>query len=217
MKFKKVLFCIILFLMACGTFFITRYISVREHVSAYFPEEIHLDLAGYPCRGKENAPVTIIELSDFECRYSKSIQLTLDTLHKNLDGVIKQYFKPRPIYSDEFHQLRSRAVLAANRQGRYWEMKKELFAIEPDKKDRGKKKLMMDKIIEKARVLNLDIEKFKKDINSGEVKKELRLIIKETDGFGITTVPTLFINGTIVTGKRGFDAYLDIIEKKLTP
>jgi predicted DsbA family dithiol-disulfide isomerase len=143
------------------------------------------------------------------------MQLTLDTLHKNLGGLIKHYFKPRPIYDDKIRQLRSRAVLAAKQQGKYWEMKHELFSIDIDQENRGNKKFLKEAIFEKARDIGLDINKFRKDLNSRAIRKELRSITDEADTYGITTVPTLFINGTMIVGYHSFNYYLDVIVQKL--
>jgi len=215
MNKKDILFLSIIFLVSIAVFFITRYYSGRNDVTVYFPDEIKLDLAGYPFRGEEKAVITIIELSDFECPYSKLVQPTLDTLHKHLDGLIKHYFKPRAIHDDDIRQLRSRAVLAAKRQNKYWEMKRELFAIDINEEGPEYQKVLKDKIFKSAKQINLNMETFKNDIDSREIKNELRTINKETDRYGLNAVPTLIIDGTIIQGKRGFDSYLDIIEKKL--
>jgi len=214
---KKKLFIILLpaLTISLATFFLTRYYSVKKEVTVYFPDEIDLALAEYPVRGDPNAPVTIIELCDFECPYSKALQPTLDTLHDYLQGVIKHYFKPQIIFTGKEKRFRARAVLAAKRQGKYWEMKKALFSIDLDKKNKSFKKSILPEIIKKAKECNLDIQTFQKDFHSREISRELRSIIVESDKYGIDFVPTLFINGKIIQGKHGFEDYLDIIEKAL--
>ncbi len=205
-----------LLVLATGTtFFVTRHYSELLKVTVYFQDEIQLDLDGYPSKGSENAPVTIIEISDFECQHSKKVQETLDTLHTNLEGVIKHYFKPRSIFEDETRQLCSRAVLAAKKQDKYWEMKEVLFDIDIDEKHPEYHSKLMDAIMENALACNLDMDIFRKDFTSPGIKKEQRLINREMDKYGLNTVPTLLINGTMVKGRRGFEDYLDIIESKL--
>ncbi len=212
---KNIIFSFFLIIVIGVTFFVTRHYAGILNTTVYFQDEIHLDLSGYSFRGVENAPVTIIELSDFECRHSGKVQSTLDTLHKHLEGVIKHYFKPRSIFEDDTRQLCSRAVLAAKKQDKYWVMKRALFEIDIDEKSPDYHERLMDRIMEKALQCNLDMDIFKKDFNSREITREQQMINREADKYGLTTVPTLLINGTMVKGNRDFDYYLDVIEGKL--
>jgi protein-disulfide isomerase len=211
MKKDNIKFILLVAVLSFVIFHITRNSSEKEIVNVYFPEEINIDLSGYPFRGNENGKFTIIELSSFECKNSKALQPVLDTLHAYLKGNIKHYFKPRPVYRGDILQMKSRAVLAAKFQGKYWEMKRELFTITVEKDSKNRRKILRNKIIDRAERHSLDIKKFKKDLQSKEIKRELQSAIKFYDKKGLKSVPTLFINGRIILGVRDIDYYLDVI------
>ena len=72
-------------------------------------------------KGPENAPVTIINFSDFQCPFSKRSVSMIDQLMKKYDGKIKYVFKHYPL---GFHKLAKPAALAAvaaHKQGKFWE------------------------------------------------------------------------------------------------
>ena len=195
-------------------FFTTRYYSVRQDVAVYLPQDINIDLAGFPFTGNEQGAITIVEYSDFLCPFSRQLQATLDTLHTNMGTIFKHYFKPRPIFEEEPRKLLARAVLAAKRQNKYWEMKKALFTIAIDT-IKNNPQFLMEAVLQKALETGCDGVVFTKDISSREIRDEQSAITKEADTYGVDIVPTLFINGTMYPGKNDFNYYLKIIVKEM--
>jgi len=79
--------------------------------------------------GADNAPITLVEYSDFECPYCGRVVPTIDQLMQTYSGKIKLVFRHFPL---SFHQSAKKAAVAAecaNKQGKFWEMYKKLFDL----------------------------------------------------------------------------------------
>ena len=99
------------------------------------------------------------------------------------------------------------AAEAAHRQGRFWEMHDLIFA--------NQRQLTAEKFYEHAATLNLDVEQFKKDYLSAEVKKAVDADAKEAGSLGVTGTPGFFINGRFLSGAKPFDAFKEVIDEEL--
>src|SRR2546423_1876560 len=90
-------------------------------------ERKRIPLVGLP-RGAPVAPVTIVEFSDFQCPYCGRVTPTVDELFKAYPGRLRLYFRhfPLPFHADA--PLASEAALAADAQGKFWQMHDKLFA-----------------------------------------------------------------------------------------
>ncbi len=125
-------------------------------------------------------------------------------LEHNPDTV-KIVFKNMPL---NFHKLAVPAALAAlsaGNQGKFWEFHDELFATP---------KITAESIQETAKKLNLDIEKFQKDMLSPEIKQKLDRDLRDAKEAGVTGTPTIFINGVKVK-TRTVEAMQKLIDEKL--
>lgn len=102
----------------------------------------------------------------------------------------------------------ARAALAAYEQGKFWEFHDKLFAA---------KKLSMTVIQETATELNLDMERFKKDMNSSKIRAKLQKDLSDAEKAGVTGTPTVFINGRKPKQRslQGFQLLIDDELKKM--
>ena len=87
-----------------------------------------LDLTGAPIRGAANAPVTIVEFSDFQCGFCFRVNPTLVQLLDRYPGKVRVLFKHSPIEGHTAAPLAHRAAFAAQQQGKFWEMHDRIFA-----------------------------------------------------------------------------------------
>ncbi len=99
------------------------------------------------------------------------------------------------------------AAEAAYRQGRFWEMHDKIFEKQ--------REMSPDKYLEYAVELDLDIEQFKKDIASAEVKSRIDADTKDAQKVGATGTPAFFVNGRFLSGAKPFEAFKEIIDKEL--
>lgn len=130
-----------------------------------------------------------------------------------LDQVIEKYpqdvkvvFKNYPIKSHKNARPAAEAALAAGEQRKFWEMHDLLFE--------NYNKLNTKKIEELAMELELDMEKFQKDMKSNKVKKRLDLDMRDAKRANVTGTPTVFINGRRLK-RRSLDGFTKLIEEEL--
>jgi protein-disulfide isomerase len=162
-----------------------------------------------PSKGPENAPITIVEFSDFQCPYCARAEPTV----KDLMELEKYKGKIRLVYRDyplEFHKLAPKASEAAHcagDQGKYWEMHGRLFAATP--------KLEVTDLKAYARELALDAGRFDKCLDSGEKAKVVADHFKAGADAGVRGTPAFFINGRLISGAQPLEAFKTIIDAEL--
>ena len=99
------------------------------------------------------------------------------------------------------------AAEAAYRQGRFWEMHDKIFEDQ-----RG---MSPEKYLEYAAELSLDIEQFKRDIASVQVKSRIDADVNDAQKLGATGTPAFFVNGRYLSGAKPFESFKEIIDKEL--
>lgn len=107
--------------------------------------------------------------------------------------------------------LAHEAALAAGAQGKFWEMHDALFA--------GQDKLTRDYLIAKAKLLNLDVSRFTKDLDSHRFKPQVDADCQEGNRLGVDSTPFFFINGHAISGVVGladFKKLIDAAIKEIT-
>ncbi len=99
------------------------------------------------------------------------------------------------------------AAEAAYRQGKFWEMHDKIFE--------DQRAMSPEKYLEYAAELSLDVEQFKKDIASAEVKSRIDAESSDARKVGATGTPAFFVNGRFLSGAKPFEAFKEIIDKEL--
>ncbi len=144
-------------------------------------------LAGPPFKGPDNASVTIVVFSDYQCPYCARLepilQQLLDKYPKDVRLVLKQF----PLSMHPYARNAAAAALAANNQGKYWEFSHLLFE--------NSSRLSDVTIQGIAKQLGLDAEKFNHDIRSASVQDLINKDMNEADKASVDGTPAIFING----------------------
>ncbi len=151
-----------------------------------------IDTTGAPVMGKPDAPVTLVIFSDFQCPYCSKVQPLLKQVLEHNQGVLKIVFKHLPLPMHKNAEPAALAAIAAQNQGKFWQMHDALFATRP---------LTEEKIEEAARKIGLDMARFKKDMNSPETRQKLGKDMMDARRAEVSGTPTLFINGRRVTNR----------------
>lgn len=160
-----------------------------------------------PVLGNPQAPITIVEFSDFECAFCKKAHPTIKSLLKKYDGQVKVAYKHLPL---DFHKNAKPAALAsiaAHNQGKFWEFHDEIFA--------NQQNLTEETLMGIAEKLKLDMAKFKEDIKSKEAAEKLAYDMQEAQKFGISGTPFFLVNGEPISGALPEQAFVQIIEAQL--
>ncbi len=146
------------------------------------------DLKGFPYKGPEDAPVTIVEFSDFQCPFCSRIGPILDKILEKYPDRVRLVFKNYPL--TRIHAMAMKAAvasLAARAQGRYWEYHDKLFE--------NHKTLSDKKLHEIAEALGLDLERFERDRKDPKIRNLIERDRSEARQNGVHGTPTLFVNG----------------------
>ena len=170
-------------------------------------ENVVVDTTGNYAKGPDNAPVTIVMFSEFECPFCSKAEPTLDQLMKDYDGKIRIIFKHKPLPFHKNAALAAEAALAAGEQGKFWEMHDILF--------KNQKALQRDNLSLYAQQLGLDLDKFSQALDTNKFKAAVDKDIKDAEAIGVTGTPTFVINGTVVVGAVPIDRFKTVIDKAL--
>jgi protein-disulfide isomerase len=146
-----------------------------------------LDLTGSPSKGPATASIVIAEWADFECPFCGNAAPVLDELIKNYPGEVRIVFKHYPLAMHKFADKAARSAIAAERQGKFWEMHHLLFENAPD--------LDTPALARLAQKAGLDMAKFEADLGSDTVTAVLERDKRQAEALGLHSTPMIFING----------------------
>ena len=156
-------------------------------------EEIYnVDLGTAVFRGPQDAPVTVVNFSDFQCPFSKRSVDLMETLQKRYNGKVRYVFKHFPLSFHKWAKPASYAAIAAQNQGKFWEYYAKLYT--------DVKNINEETIVAYAKELKLDMDKFNADRVAPETAKKVQDDITQGSLFGVRGTPTLFINGIRIVG-----------------
>lgn len=119
---------------------------------------------------------------------------------------MKLVFKNFPLRNHKFARPAANAALAANKQGKFWELHDQLYE--------NYNRLSDQKIREIAQQVGLDMEKFDKDMKAPELKAIVERDFQEGARIGVRGIPTIFVNGRQLRN-RSFQGFQAAIEKEL--
>ena len=170
-------------------------------------EAVDVKVGDAPVKGPASAPVTVVAFSDFQCPFCSRAVPTMKQIEDEYKGKVRIAFKQLPLpFHDKAH-LAAEAALAANEQGKFWQMHDKLFA--------NQQALDRPSLEKYAQELGLNMAKFKAALDSGKFKDKVDAEAKEGAAVGATGTPTFFINGTQLVGAQPFDAFKTVIDKEL--
>ncbi len=171
----------------------------KERFDAASARAIAVD--GSPSRGPETAPVTVVEFADFECPFCQRIAPELDALWEKRQTAVRFVYKFMPLSMHPHGESAARAAIAAQAQGKFWEMHDKLFANGEHLDD-------VD-ILKYATAIGLDLDRFRADLQSPATKARLDADRKLGDALKVKGTPTIFINGREYDSKMDLDDWVD--------
>ena len=182
----------------------------RHHVqvSLQAPDlpRINVEAKG-PSRGPTNAPVTIVEFSDFQCPYCGREYPVIERLMKEYDGKLRLVFRHYPLDFHPFAQKAAEAGACAQDQGKFWELHDKMFS--------NQGKLAVADLKGYAKSLGMDATKFDKCLDSGEKKALVDDDLKAGSAAGVNGTPAFFINGIFVNGAQPYEHMKQAVDREL--
>ena len=103
--------------------------------------------------------------------------------------------------------LAAMASMAANEQGKFWEMHDKIFANQP--------KIKADDLNRYAKEIGLDMARFQKAIDTAKFKTQIDADSSEAAALGVTGTPAFFVNGKFMSGAKPFEEFAKAINAEL--
>jgi len=174
------------------------------------PEQLHI-------RGGATARVTLEEYGDFQCPPCGKLFPVLTAVEQDYGDRLRVIFRHMPLKRHEHAVLAAHAAEAAGLQGRFWEMHDLLFqnsprwtkgidTVGPDASPSRRLQSTVlamdlevrDVFLRYAEILQLDLERFKQDLDSDQVRARVESDRARGAGLGIDRTPTIYVNGNLV-------------------
>jgi protein-disulfide isomerase len=163
---------------------------------------------GAPARGGANAPVTIVEFSDFHCPFCKRVLPTLKEIETRYGDKVKLVFRDLPL--DQLHPGARRAHEAArcaHEQGKFWAYHDVLFERAPRSSPEDLRQF--------AREVGLDLPRFESCTASARTKGLVQKDVDDATGLGINGTPAFVINGEVLSGAQPLENFVRVIDREL--
>ncbi|MFT4705466.1 MAG: protein-disulfide isomerase [Bradymonadia bacterium] len=185
--------------------------GAAEAAGHQFDPEDRWGLADSPARGAEDALVTIVEFSDFQCPFCSRVLPTLEQIMETEEfaGKVRIVFHQMPLPMHPGAHLGHQAALAAHAQGKFWEMHDILFMAE------NRQSMSREDLIGYATTLELDVAAFTAALDDETYKAQVDEEVALASTLGIRGTPNFMVNGRNVRGAQPFAAFETIIREEI--
>jgi len=203
---------------------VTTYLEQERHTEAahaYFdklrheakveillpPHRVDVQAGDSPRWGKPDAPVQIIEFSDFQCPYCSRAANTIEEVkHKYGDkvSIVYRHF-PLPMHK-QAHRA-AEAAACADEQDGFWKFHDALFADQKAWTDAD--------FASYAKSTGLDADKLTECVESGRQVASVDVDVADGKKAGMGGTPGFYINGVVLTGAQPLAAFTDVIDAEL--
>ena len=167
-----------------------------------------IEEGGNPSFGPADAPVTIIEFSDYQCPYCKRWH---DEVFKLLlvkyPDQVRFVYRDLPLGSHNQAAKAAEAANCANEQNVFWEYHDKIFSYAAD--------MGRNTFLNYASELNLDMPIFIECLDSSRYADEVAADLIYAQSLGIGSTPTFFVNGLFVQGALPYENFKSLIEQEL--
>lgn len=183
--------------------------SLREKADVQVDlEPPRIDVAADgPSRGPADAPVTIIEFSDYQCPFCKRAEPTLVQLLKRYPEQVRLVYRHFPLAGHEQARPAAEAAACAEDQGKFWEYHDLLFESSPD--------LDADALRELAERAKLDLAAFDACVAAGTHADKVQADFEAGQEAGVNGTPAFFVNGIPLSGARALPEFVKLVEREL--
>ncbi len=163
--------------------------------------------------GSMDAPVTLVEYSDYECPACLSYEPLVKQLVQEYEGRLRVVFRHFPLVGHKNAMNAALAAEAAGKQGKYWEMHEALFA---NQATWGSKQFANSELLEVyAKELNLDLEQFKADRSSQEIRDRIERDKLSGRQLGVNGTPSFFLDGEKIPNPRSYADFKSFVDAAL--
>ncbi|HEY7492551.1 MAG TPA: thioredoxin domain-containing protein, partial [Candidatus Tectomicrobia bacterium] len=168
---------------------------------------VHVSTEGEPSLGPTNAAVTIVEFSDFQCPYCRSVQPALKQLLQEYQDRVKLVFRDFPLRN--IHPQAQKAAEAAQcaaEQQQFWPYHDKLFAAT---------ELQVNELKQYAQDLGLNMQQFTTCLDSDKYAQAVERDLQDGMQAGVSATPSFFVNGQPVSGAVPYERFKELVEAAL--
>jgi protein-disulfide isomerase len=163
--------------------------------------------ADRPTKGPENAPIEMIEFSDFQCPYCETAFPTVNQVLKTYGDRIHFTYRHYPLAIHPRARPAAEASQCAAEQGKFWQFHDKLFGDQSKLGDEDFKQYAVQ--------LGMDTAQFNACVDSHKYGAEIENDIHAGDEAGVSGTPAFYINGRMLSGAQPFEAFKSIIDEEL--
>ena len=165
--------------------------------------------AGRPARGPADAPVQIIEFSDFECPFCQRSAPTIARVLADYGDRIRLVYRHYPLPNHPNARPAAEASACAAELGAFWQYHDRLFE--------NQTRLAEGDLKQHAADLGLEAGAFNDCFDSRKYRQDVDADIAAADEAGVSGTPAFFINGRPLNGAQPYEAFRRIIDEELAP
>lgn len=159
-------------------------------------------------KGNQDTKVVLIEYSDFQCPACAFYYPILKKFTEEFGDKMAIAYRHFPLPIHQNAKSAAYAAEAAGRQGKFWEMHDLVFDNQKDWKDQ---RSANEVFVNYAQTLNLNLDQFKTDFASKEIKRKVEDGYKNNVQLGLNSTPTFFLNGKKLANPRNYEEFRSII------
>jgi len=160
-----------------------------------------------PTRGPADAPVTLIEFSEYQCPFCARVNPTLKQLEQKYGNKVRFVFKDFPLPNHQQAPKAAEAAHCAGDQGKYWELHDVLFNKQQE--------LQPDDLKRHALELGLNTAAFNECLDTSKYGERVRDGVSAGSLLGVNSTPTIFINGRRLSGAQPYEVFVSVIDEEL--
>ena len=158
-------------------------------------------------KGGKSPLVTIVEFSDFQCPFCSRAEVTVKQVLSTYKDDVKIVYKQNPLPFHNNSNIAAQASLAAQEQGKFWQMHDKMFA--------NQQALDRPNLEKYAQEIGLNMPKFKAALDSNKFKERIEADIKEASSNGAGGTPTFFVDGKLISGAQPFENFKTVIDEEV--
>jgi protein-disulfide isomerase len=170
-------------------------------------ESRHVTIDPALVRGPADAPVTIVEFSDYQCPSCKRAQPVLDQVLQEFKGKVRLVHKDFPVPSHRGARPAAEAARCAAAQGVFWEYHDLLYLAVPD--------FSREDLVRYAGRLSLDRDAFTNCIDARQFRNQVEADVAEGRAIGLTGTPTFLVNGNVLVGAHPIEVFREAVRDAL--
>ncbi|HTY53792.1 MAG TPA: thioredoxin domain-containing protein, partial [Candidatus Binataceae bacterium] len=171
------------------------------------PPRVQVATDGTAVTGPKDAPVTIVEFSDFQCPYCKRAEASLTEVRKEYGDKVRTVYRDYPLPIHDHAMKAAEAARCAEEQGKFWPYHDELFSDQSKEDDAGLKAT--------AAKIGLNTKQFDDCLDKDKYAEQIKKDEAYGSTLGVHGTPAFFINGRFLDGAQPPQAFEEVINEEL--